>query len=79
MEFTEYNDSKDLVTVEALYQIVARLALERHVLITREQFCRQTFSVVTTVDGLLAIVKKGLPLNLLMAEPRHSNGRAARG
>ena len=79
MEYTVYDAGKDLLTMEALYQIVARLALEHHVLITREQFCRQTFSVVTTVDGLLAIVKRGLQLNLLMTAPPHSNGRAARG
>jgi len=76
MEITTYDDSRDLLAMEALYQIVNQLILPRGFLLSREQFYRQTFTVVTTCDGLLAITKRGLPLALLMAEPARSDGSA---
>ena len=78
MVITEYADAKDLLAMEALYQIIAAKALELRVFLSREQFLRMPYTVSTTCDGLLAIVKRGLPLNLIMQAPSRPNGIAPR-
>lgn len=75
MSYRMHRDFCQLITIEALYQVIAAEALTKHVLITREQFLGMSFPVVTTVDGLVAIVQRGLAVNLLMQTPAHGDGR----
>lgn len=72
------NDCKNLLAVEALYQLVREAVLERRIILTRKAFLAIHYPVTVTVDGLLALALAGQPLRIDLKGPPPSNGRPAR-
>jgi len=70
-------DFYELLLVEGLYQICRAIAMQQRALFSREQFLKQPYTVVTSVDGLIAMAKRGAPFNILVAEPAGRNGGGA--
>ena len=66
-----------VIAIEALFRSLASITITRGIVLERRTFTRQTFTVATTVDGVLAIGARGLPVNILMAEQLQPNGLPA--
>jgi hypothetical protein len=66
------------VAVEALYRIIRELMLSKNFVLERARFLHMTFTVATSVDGLLTLGGRGLPINLIMRSPAPLNERMAR-
>ena len=64
-----------LVMVEGLYQTIRGIAASQRVIFGREQFLKQVYTIIVDVDGLLALVKAGKPLNIVVAGAPQLNGR----
>lgn len=72
------NDCKNLLAVEALYQLVREAVLERRIILTRKAFLASLYPVTVTVDGLLALALAGEEVRIDLQGPSPSNGRPAR-
>jgi hypothetical protein len=78
VETTEYNDARDLLAMEAIYQMMRVQCLRNRVLLSREQFLSCTFPVSTTCDGILALIKAGAPCQVLGIDAPHPDAIEAR-
>jgi hypothetical protein len=74
----ENRDCRNLVAVEALYQLVREAALKRRIILTRKAFLLSHYPVTVTVDGLLALVLAGQRFRIDLQGPPPSNGNGPR-
>jgi len=65
---------QDKWILEQLFQRMRKLYLEKHVLISREEFAQMSFPVVTSCWGLLGIIKGKESFDLIPESRPHANG-----
>jgi len=65
----------ETATCETIYRRVTTVLLSRGILLSREQFLTQNYTMVVSVDGLMALAKSAQPLTFIMAEAPPFNGR----
>jgi hypothetical protein len=69
-------DSKNLIAVEALYQMLRAGCLQRRILLGRGEFLAGFFQVTVTIDGMLALALAGHSFDIEGMDTPQSNGRA---
>jgi len=69
---------RDKWIIEQIFQQVRRLYLEKHIVVSREEFARARYPIVTNCWGLAGIIKNGATFELIPESGPTANG-ARRG